>query len=105
VALFNIKGFLDALRAVDRLWELEARHGKLLDGQTKRLDDIIERLNRLEAREQLIVAEAKGASAAAASAVAASHIGEIARVVGGLEERVRRREVGNRKVRFPPPER
>ncbi len=104
--LLNIKGWLDALRAVDRLWELEARHSKLFEAQAKRIDDIIDRLNRLEAREQVIVAEAKGASAAAASAVAASHISELARLAGGLEERVRRLEGDDgRKGRLPPPKR
>jgi hypothetical protein len=69
----------------------------------QRLDDLTDRINRLEAREQVIVADAKGASAAAASAVAASHVGELARLVGGLEERVRRLEGKDRKVRLPPP--
>jgi len=95
VPILNMKGWLDALRAVDRLWELEARHSRLFEAQAKRLDEIIDRLNRLEAREQVVVAEAKGASAAAASAVAANHIGDLSRLVGGLEERVRRLEGGD----------
>ncbi len=99
MALFNIKAWLDAVRAVDRLWELEGRHGRLIDAQSKRLDDLADRINRLEAREQVLIAEAKGAAGAAASAVAASHLGELSRLYGGLEERVRRLEGDDGRVR------
>jgi hypothetical protein len=59
--------------------------------------------NRLEAREQVVIAEAKGASAAAASAVAANHIGDLSRLVGGLEERVRRLEGGDARLALRSP--
>jgi hypothetical protein len=103
--MFAIRDWLGAFRTLDSLLALEAKYTRLFDAQTKRLDEIIDRLNRLEAREQVIVAEAKGAAAAAASAVAASHLGELARLFGGLEERVRRLESKDSgKARLRPPE-
>jgi len=98
-----VRNWLDALRAIDRFLELETKHGKLIEAQTKRIDELADRVNRLEARELVIVAEAKGAAAAAASAVAAHHVSDLARHVGGMDERVKRLEqAAPAQVRLPP---
>ena len=88
----GLKGWLDAARAIDRLLELENKHARLIEAQTKRIDELIDRINRLEAREEILIAEAKGAAAAAASGVAAHHIGDLALKVGGIDERLKRLE-------------
>jgi hypothetical protein len=88
----NVRNWLDALRAIDRFLELETKHGKLIDAQAERLDNLENRINRLEAREPIVIAEAKGAAASAASVVAAQQLGDLARHVGGMEERVKRLE-------------
>ena len=88
----NVRNWLDALRAIDRFLELETKHGKLIEAQAKRIDELAERVNRLEAREIVVVAEARGAATSAASAVAANHLSDLARHVGGMEERVKRLE-------------
>jgi hypothetical protein len=80
---------LDALRAVDRLLQLEAKLTALIEAQTKEIQALKDRVTKLEAREEVLIAEAKGAAAAAASAVASQHVVEIARQVGAIEERTR----------------
>jgi hypothetical protein len=105
----NVRSWLDALRAIDRFLDLEAKHGKLIEAQEKRLDELADRVSRLEAREPVVIAEAKGAAASAASVVAAQQLGELARHVGGMEERVNRLErdrPANAQLPLPPaPER
>lgn len=93
---FNLKGWVGLLRAVDRLLELESKHGRLIEVQARRLDELSGRINKLEAREQILIAEAKGAAGAAASMVASQHMSDLARHVGGLDERVRRLEMDGR---------
>lgn len=105
---FNPMSWLGLVRTVDRLLELEAKHGRLIEAQSKRLDDLADRINKLEAREQVLIAEAKGAAGSAASMVASQHVSDLARHVGGLDERVRRLEAENRGPleragRLPPP--
>lgn len=89
----NPLGFLTAFRRLDRLFELEAKHGKLIEVQAERIKAIEEQLNRLqarvEAREDILVAEAKGAAGSVASMVASQHVAEISRRLGAIEERVR----------------
>lgn len=43
----------------------------------------------IRSREDVLVAEAKGAAAAAASGVAAQHVADISRRLGGMVERLR----------------
>ena len=89
----NFLSFLDGARAVDRLFQLERKHGTILEAQAAEIQALKDRLMALEqhvkGREDIVIAEAKGAAAATGSAVAAQHLGEIARRLGGLEERVR----------------
>jgi hypothetical protein len=54
--------WFDTLRAIDRSLELETKHAKLIESLSTRLDEMADRVNRLEAREMVVVAEAKGAS-------------------------------------------
>lgn len=99
----NVGGWLNGLRTIDRLLDLEAKHGGLINDQRRRVDELAERVTRLEAREAVMIAEAKGAASSAASVVAAQQLGDLARHVGGLDERVRRLERGD--LRLPPAER
>lgn len=78
-----------ALRKFDSLMQVERKHGALINA----LD---ERQRRSEAREAIVVAKAEAAAASAASAVASHHIGDMARRLGGLEERVAQLERGDR---------
>jgi hypothetical protein len=96
---FNVREWLGAVRTIDGLLALEPKIFKMFGSQNKRLDDLADRINRLEAREAVLIAEAKGAAGAAASAVAASHLGELSRLYGGLEERVLRLEGDDGRVR------
>ena len=89
----NPLAWLNGARAVDRLFQLEKKHGAILAVQTSEIQGIKDRLNKLEeyvrAREDILVAEAKGAAAAVASQVASNHVSELSRLVGALEERTR----------------
>jgi hypothetical protein len=84
---------IDGARALDRLFQLERKHGAILEAQAAEMQAIKDRLTALEqhvrAREDILVAEAKGAAATAGSVVAAQHIADLARRLGGLEERLR----------------
>ena len=87
---FNPLEWLKAVRAVDRPLGLEAKHTALLEAQAQEIQALKDRIARLEAREEILVAEAKGAAAAAASAIASQHVAELARHVGAIDERTRR---------------
>ncbi len=99
----NPMSLLSGARALDRLFQLEKKHGAILEAQAVRIQAIQDRLMRLEeqvkAREDVLVAEAKGAAAAVASQVAAQHISELSRLIGGLQERTR----GMSSPRIVPP--
>jgi uncharacterized protein with PIN domain len=71
-------GVLSALRTIDPLMQIERKHGELISA-------LSDRLQRIEAREEIVTAEAKAAAATAASAVASQHIGEVARRLGSIE--------------------
>ena len=89
----NPHGLLNGTRALDRLFQLEKKHGAILEAQAEAIQAIKDRLTMLEqhvrAREDILVAEAKGAAAATGSAVAAQHVSEIARRLGAIKERLR----------------
>jgi len=59
----------------------------LIEAQAKEIQVLKDRVARLEARDEILIAEAKGA--AAASAVASQHIADLARRVGAMDERTR----------------
>ena len=86
---FNPLEWLKAVRAVDRLLSLEAKHTALIEAQAKEIQALKDRVTKLEAREEILIAEAKGAAAAMASAVASQHVAGLARHVGAIDERTR----------------
>jgi hypothetical protein len=100
----NPMALLSGARALDRLFQLEKKHGAILEAQAAEIQAIKDRLTKLEehvrAREEILVAEAKGAAAAVGSSVAAQHVSDISRRLGGLEERMR----GMENPRLPPPD-
>lgn len=88
----NPLSLLDGARAVDRLFQLERKHGAILEAQAGEIQALKDRLTSLEqhvrAREEILVAESKAAAATAASAVSVMHIADLARRLGALEERL-----------------
>jgi type IV pilus biogenesis protein CpaD/CtpE len=97
----NPLDWLRAIRAIDRFLQLGEKHTALLEAQAKEIQDLKDRVTRLEAREEVLIAEAKGAAAVAASAVASQHVAELARQVGAMDERTR--QFG--RLTAPPPPR
>ena len=94
--------FLTGFRRLDRLFQLENKHGALIEAQAVQIQALQDRLTkleaRIEAREEILVAEAKGAAGSVASIVASQHVAEISRRLGAMEERTRGRGTG----RLPP---
>ena len=99
---FSPKAWLDTVRTVDRLLTLEKSHRELIDKQGQDIQALKDRLTRLEesvkAREEILIAEAKGAAASVGSAAAAQHVSDVSRRLGILEERTREQP-----SRLPPP--
>ena len=62
---FNPLEWLKVARAVDRLLGLEAKHTALLEAQAQEIQALKDRVAKLEAREAILIAEAKGAAPAA----------------------------------------
>jgi hypothetical protein len=95
---------LSGARALDRLFQLEKKHGAILEAQAAEIQGIKDRLTKLEehvkAREEILVAEAKGAADAVASVAASQHVSDISRRLGAMEERLR----GSGSARLPPPD-
>ncbi len=70
---------------VDGLSGLEAKHDKQIEALRADVKDLTARVNRLEAREDLVVAEARGAASAAAGVTASAYISDVVRRVTLLE--------------------
>ena len=83
----GLSGFIELLRAVDTLLALEKEHGGAIDTLQSEMRDVDRRLTRLEAREDIVVEQAKAAAASSASAVIRHSIADMARRVGSLEAR------------------
>jgi hypothetical protein len=90
--VFNPKEWLNHAVTLKRILDMEADHRKLIEAQADEIQELKDRLTKLEAhvqaREEIMVAEAKGAAAAVASTVASQHLSTIARDLGRLEERL-----------------
>ncbi len=71
------------IKKVDRLLELEEKQGKASVAMQEQLDALVERVNRVEAREEIVVAKAQAAAGMAAMA----SLSDLSRRLGGLEER------------------
>jgi predicted nucleic acid-binding Zn-ribbon protein len=89
VALPNPADFWKLAKALDRLVSLETRTNEAFAETNLRLTRIEERLTRIEADRDRMVTEAKAAASTAASVAASAHLADLARSMGGLEERVR----------------
>jgi len=89
---FSPSAWLDGLRKIDRVLSLEEIHGKLIRKQAEEIQELKDRLTKLEAhvqaREEVLVAEAKGAAAAVASTVASQHVAGLAQSIGRLQGRM-----------------
>jgi VIT1/CCC1 family predicted Fe2+/Mn2+ transporter len=88
----NPGSWIDGLRRIDRLISLEKKHGDLIEKQKQEIQELKDRLTKLEAhvqaREEILVAEAKGAAAAVASTVASQHVAGLAQSIGRLQGRL-----------------
>lgn len=105
----RIGDFVGLLRTLDRLLALEEKHGRAIERLKTELDELAARVQRLEAREEVLVAEAKGASAAAATVAVSQSIADLSRRLGQMEGREQIREggvgAGRRRTRaLPPPD-
>lgn len=85
--MVSISDLLALARSLDRLLALEKKHGDLIEKLDASLRQIADRMTALEAREAILVAEAKAAAATAASVAVSAHVGDLARRVGALDER------------------
>ena len=83
--------FVRPIRNVDRLLTAEAKQGQAIETLAAEVSTLKERVTRLEAREDVIIAEARSAASAASTQVAIASVSDIARRVGRLEERSGRR--------------
>ena len=88
-------GLLDLLRTVDGLLQVERKHAAAID-------DLRERIARLETERLVLVAEVKAAAASAASVAASQHVADIARRQGALEAQVHRPPKPAPSRRLPP---
>jgi predicted RNase H-like nuclease (RuvC/YqgF family) len=79
----NPLNLLKFARTIDRLLNLETKHTSLIEAQAREIQQLKDRVTRLEAREEILIAEAKAAAAAS------QHIAELARHVGAMDERTR----------------
>lgn len=80
-------GFLKLVRNVDRLLNAEAKHGKAIEKLEGEVSALKERVTRLEAREDVIMAKAGAAASTAATQVAIASVSDISRRIGVLEAR------------------
>jgi hypothetical protein len=89
----NPLSWIDFVRRLDRLFEVDRKHGALIEAQAAEISALKDRLTRLEeqirAREEILIVEAKAAAGIAASSVAAQHVSDISGRLGRVEERVR----------------
>lgn len=80
---------IDFLRTIDRLTEIDRKHGGMINESTARVAE-------LEASDAGLVTESRAAASSAASTVASMHIAELARRQGALEERAKALEAQRR---------
>lgn len=86
--LLNLPGRLWALgRKVEDLLALQGKTREALEHIDRRLRALEDRMTRLEASQSQLIAEARGASAAAASAVAGAMMSDVVTRVTRIEMR------------------
>jgi C4-dicarboxylate-specific signal transduction histidine kinase len=88
----------ELLKRAEALLNLERTHGELFEKNAREIRELADRVTRLESRLEIMVAEAKGAAASAASAALAQSLLEIGRRLGVLVERTR----NGRNIEGPP---
>ena len=76
-------------KKLDRLLELEERQGKAIASLQDQIDTLAQRMIRIESREEIVVAKAEAAAGMAAMGAATLSMADLARRIGGLEERSR----------------
>ena len=87
----RLTDFVKLIRNVDRALTAEAKHGQAIEKLATEIGTLKDRVTRLEAREDVIIAEARSAAGAAATQVAMASVPDISRRIGRLEERSGRR--------------
>jgi two-component sensor histidine kinase len=75
------------IREVEDLFKLQAQTANALDAVNARLRSLENRLTRLEAAQQLLVAEAKAAAGAAATTIAGAVLSDVVTRVTRVEMR------------------
>jgi len=85
----GLKDLFNLVATVDRLLNLETKHGRAIEALTEKFLELDRRVTSLEAREEIVVAKAQAAAGVAASQVAMSSVADMSRRVGALEERGR----------------
>lgn len=83
----GIGNLIELLRSVDRLLNLEVKHGKAIEKLEVRIDELRDRVTRLETRQEIVIVEANDAARTAATQVAIASVSDMARRIGRLEER------------------
>ena len=81
----TIPEFWGVVRKIDGLAGLEDKHETAIASLRAYIDDLKARITWLEAREDIVVVEAKAAAATAAGFAAIGFMSDIARRVGVLE--------------------
>ncbi len=87
MALPSLGALWNLVVKVDRLLDLDEKHGRSIAALQDQVDALANWVTKLEAREEIVVAEAKGAAAAAAMGATNTVMADLARRVGGLEVR------------------
>jgi hypothetical protein len=80
---------VELLRKLDRLLTLDTALRDAVQRLSADIASLNDRVTRLESREAVLIAEAKGAAAAAAGIATTATVADLARRVGALEERSR----------------
>lgn len=92
--MFGVGDVLRLLRSVDRLLALEKQQERAFDKIGAEIAELKGRVTRLEAREEVIIVEARAAAGGAATQVAIASVSDMARRIGKLEERSEQRRLG-----------
>ena len=81
----KVGDLIDLFRKIDRLLSLEEKHGKAIEGLQKELSDLKARMAALEAREQMLVVEAKSAARTASGLTTQASLSDLSRRLGRME--------------------
>ena len=89
----NPFALLSAVRSLDRHFELDTKDGRLIEAQAVQIqalrDDAAQLRAHVQAREDILVAEAKGVAGSGASMIASQYVANVARCLGAIEDRGR----------------